>query len=133
MNSQNKQKQLLFKLTKKDFIVEPFRGSGNGGQNRNKVSSCCRIYHPASGAVAEGREQRDFPQNKKAAFKRLLEKPEFKKWHKIECAKALGTYIDIGKWVEDQMDLKNLRFEIQVDGKWVKVESIPNDYDELED
>ena len=130
------EKQLLFRLTKKDFEVEPFRGSGNGGQNRNKVSSCCRIYHRASGAVAEGKEQRDFPQNKKAAFKRLVEKPEFLKWHKIQCAKAFGTYVDAEKQVEERMDLKNLRFEIRVDGKWTKVD--PDDikeieYDDLED
>ena len=132
-------KQLLFKLTKKDFIVEPFRGSGNGGMNRNKVFSCCRIYHPASGAVAEGKEQRDFPQNKKAAFKRLVEKPEFIKWHRIQTAKALGTYIDIDSWVGDQMNIKNLKFEIQVNGRWslIKYEDIieTNDinYDDLEE
>ena len=123
-------KQLLFKLTKKDFIVEPFRGSGNGGQNRNKVMSCCRIYHPASGAVAEGKEQRDFPQNKKAAFKRLIEKEEFKKWHRIQCSKALGLYVDAETWVENQMDSKNLKFEIKIDGKWVKIN--PEDIDDLE-
>lgn len=72
-------KQLLFRMTKKDFEVEPFRASGNGGQNRNKVMSCCRIYHRASGAIAEAKEQRDFHQNKKVAFQRLVEKPEFKK------------------------------------------------------
>jgi protein subunit release factor B len=130
------ERQLLFRLTKKDFIVQPFRGSGNGGQNRNKVSSCCRISHPASGAVAEGKEQRDFPQNKKAAFKRLVEKPEFQKWHKIECSKALGRYIDAEKWVDEQMDVNNLKFEIRVDGKWTKVEleDIKDlDYDELDD
>lgn len=128
------EKQLLFRLIKKDFIVEPFKGSGNGGQNRNKVMSCCRIYHPASGAVAEAKEQRDFHQNKKVAFKRLIEKPEFLKWHKLQSAKALGTYIDIEQWVDDAMDLKNLRFEIQVDGKWVKINplDIPVDYDDLE-
>lgn len=134
MAEQNK--QLLFKLTKKDFEVEPFRGSGNGGQNRNKVSSCCRIYHRASGAVAEGKEQRDFPQNKKAAFERLVKKPEFLKWHKIQTAKALGTYVDIEKWTEEQMDFKNLRFEIQVDGKWTKVnpdDIVELEYDDLED
>lgn len=121
MSCKTVEKKLLFRLTKKDFIVEPFKGSGNGGQNRNKVMSCCRIKHPASGAVAEGKEQRDFPQNKKAAFKRLIEKPEFKKWHKIQCAKALGIAIDANKWVEEQMNLNNIRFEIRIDGKWTKV------------
>jgi hypothetical protein len=130
------EKQLLFSLTKKDFIVEPFRGSGNGGQNRNKVMSCCRIKHPASGAVAEGKEQRNFPQNKKAAFKRLIEKPEFQKWFKIQCAKALGQYCDIEYSVEQAMDIKNIKVEVRRDGKWVEVryaDITEIDYDNLED
>mgnify|MGYP001089883609 CR=1 FL=1 len=128
-------KQLLFRLTKKDFIVQPFKASGNGGQKRNKTMSACRIIHPASGAVAEAKEERSFFQNRANAFKRLVEKPEFKKWHKIQCAKALGRYIDIDQWVEKQMDIKNLKFEIQIDGKWVEVDcnNIPNDYDELDE
>lgn len=116
--------KLLFSLTKKDFIVEPFIGSGKGGMNRNKVMSCCRIYHPASGAVAEGKERRDFSQNKKAAFERLIEKPEFKKWHKIQCSKALGTYIDIDKWIEETMKEENLKYEIKANGKWIEVDKI---------
>lgn len=130
------EKQLLFSLTKKDFIVEPFRGSGNGGQNRNKVMSCCRIKHPASGAVAEGKEQRDFPQNKKMAFKRLIDKPEFQKWFKIQCAKALGNHIDIDQWVNEQMDLSKLKFETKVNGKWTTIKPIEIqdiDYDNLEE
>jgi protein subunit release factor A len=108
-------KELLFRLSKKDFIVEPFKGSGNGGQNRNKVMSCCRIYHPESGAVAEAKEQRDFHQNKKVAFKRLVETKEFKLWHRIKCAKMMGQAIDIETWISDQMQPKNLKIqEIQV-------------------
>lgn len=129
-------KQLLFSITKKDFEVTPFRGSGNGGQNRNKVMSCCRIKHLASGAVAEGKEQRDFPQNRKAAFKRLIEKPEFQKWYKIKCAKALGLMVDADSWVEEQMKIKNLRFEMKVDGKWqeVQVSDIKDiNYEDLEE
>jgi hypothetical protein len=129
-------KQLLFSLTKKDFIVEPFKGSGNGGQNRNKVMSCCRIKHPASGAVAEGKEQRDFPQNKKMAFKRLIERPEFQKWFKIQCSKSIGNYIDIDKWVNEQMSINNLKFETKINGKWTKIDVLDItdiDYDELED
>ncbi len=129
----NQIEQLLFSLTKKDFVVEPFRASGNGGQKRNKTMSACRIKHLASGAVAEAKEERSFFQNRTNAFKRLAEKPEFKKWHKIQCAKALGKYIDIEKLVNEQMDLENLKFEIQIDGKWTEVKTIPEDFNELED
>ncbi len=132
--SQNR--QLLFKLTKKDFEIEPFKASGNGGQKRNKTMSACRIYHRASGAVAEAKEERSFFQNRTNAFKRLVEKPEFKKWHHIQCCKALGTFIDADKWADEQMDLKNLIFEIRINDKWIKIdpENIKNlNYDELED
>jgi len=44
-------KELLFSLTKKDFKVETFRGSGAGGQHRNKTDSAVRIKHPASGRL----------------------------------------------------------------------------------
>ena len=31
------------------------------------------------------------------------------------------------------MDLKNRKIEIQKDGKWVKVDNIPENYDDLEE
>jgi hypothetical protein len=129
-------KQLLFSITKKDFLVTPFIASGKGGQKRNKTSSCCRIKHLESGAVAEGKTERSFDQNKKNAFKLLIEKDLFKNWHKIKVAKILGLMIDEDVWVEQQMTLDHLRFEIQVDGKWKQVrydQIIATDFDDLED
>ena len=127
-------RQLLFSITKKDFEVEHFCVGGHGGQNMQKNATGARIRHPASGAVAESRDERSQLQNKKRAFERLIQKPQFKKWYKIQVAKALGYITDIEKIVDEQMAPKNLRCEIQVDGKWVKID--PNDiptYDELED
>jgi len=126
-----KEKHLLFRLTKKDFIVEPFKGSGAGGQHRNKTMSCSRIRHPNSGAVAEASEQRYFHQNKKTAFERLLKKSEFQKWHRIMCAKALGSYIDPEEWVEKQMN--RLKFEVKIDGKWTEIKPEDIKYEDLED
>jgi hypothetical protein len=126
-------KELLFSLTKKDFIVEPFIDSGNGGQKRNKTMSCCRIKHPASGAVCEGKKERSFEQNKKDAFKRLVEKPEFQKWFKIQCAKAMGVWEDTEKWVENTMKKNNLKIEVVKDGKWTEVNFEEINYDELDD
>ena len=85
-----KTRRLLFSVTKKDFIRQTFRSGGKGGQNQNKVESGVRLIHEASGARGEGREYRDQPMNEKAAFKRLIETEEFKRWHKIECARRLG-------------------------------------------
>ena len=75
----NENRTLLFSLSKdkKDFIVQPFKGSGKGGQKRNKTMSACRIFHPASGAISECEEERSFEQNKQRAFQRLMNKKKF--------------------------------------------------------
>lgn len=116
-------KQLLYSLNKKDFKLEFFRSGGKGGQHQNKVSTGVRIRHPASGAVAECRETRSQHQNKKIAFERLIKTPEFQKWHNIQCARALGLAMDTEKWVEEQIDPKNLRVEIKKDGRWIEISS----------
>lgn len=60
--------------TKKDFRVDTFRAGGKGGQNQNKVESGVRITDIKTGLSAESREHRDQPQNKSAAFQRLIGK-----------------------------------------------------------
>jgi protein subunit release factor B len=113
-------KELLFSLSKEkgDFIVTPFKGSGKGGQKRNKTSSACRISHPASGAVAECQDERYFHVNRQRAFERLLEKKEFKNWLKLETAKKTGQLIGLEEKVEREM--KNVRVDVKDDnGKWV--------------
>lgn len=110
-------KQLLFSLTKKDFEMETFRSGGKGGQHQNKTESGVRIKHPASGAVAESREERSQLQNKQNAFKRLLETKEFKVWHKLECGRRLGiveikTQEQIEKEVDASMAVENLKIEV---------------------
>lgn len=119
------EKELLFSLSKDkgDFIVQPFKGSGKGGQKRNKTMSCCRIIHQASGAISECQEERSFDQNRRKAFKRLIEKPGFIKWHQIECAKRMGYMANVEADVNKAMADKNLLIEICVDGKWMKQES----------
>jgi len=111
-------------LTKKDFELEFYRGTGNGGQNRNKVSSCCRIRHIASGAVASCEEQRDQIQNRKTAFMRLTEDIKFKMWLTREHYTKLGQMLSeeqIKAKVEEQMDIRNLKIEVKEQGKWKEV------------
>ena len=45
------------------------------------------------------RNQKPTPEQK-IAFERLIKTPEFKKWHKIQSARALGLAIDAEKWAE---------------------------------
>jgi protein subunit release factor B len=58
-------------LTKKDFRIEWFSGSGAGGQHRNKHQNCCRIIHVATGLKTQGTESRERPANQRTAFNRL--------------------------------------------------------------
>jgi len=55
-------------LTKKDFRLEWFSGSGKGGQHRNKHENCCRITHIESGISAIGTASKSRVENQKAAF-----------------------------------------------------------------
>lgn len=60
-------------LTKKDFKIEWFSGTGAGGQYRNKHQNCCRITHIDSGltAIATDRERSS---NQRNAFNALAKK-----------------------------------------------------------
>jgi hypothetical protein len=51
--------------------LEAFRGSGPGGQKRNKTSSAVRLTHLPTGASATASEFRSQAQNRAAALKRL--------------------------------------------------------------
>ena len=113
--------ELLFSLTKKDFIVETFRAGGKGGQHQNKTDSAVRIKHPDSGAVGESREERSQPQNKKIAFMRLLEHPRFKVWH-LQKYKEVLEGITLEEKVEKMMDTRNLKVEKKDEkGNWVDI------------
>jgi ribosome-associated protein len=53
--------------------VEPTRGSGPGGQHRNKVETGVRVSHP-SGIVVLATKHRSQRQNLDEAYERLAEK-----------------------------------------------------------
>lgn len=71
-------RERVLSVTLKDCDVQTKRGSGKGGQNRNKRDTAVRIVHRASGAVGESQEQRSQLQNKQAAFKRMAQTQKFK-------------------------------------------------------
>jgi protein subunit release factor B len=59
-----------------DITYTAFRGSGPGGQHKNKTSSCIRAIHGPTGLRAEGKSERCQYQNKAAALALLLSKIE---------------------------------------------------------
>jgi protein subunit release factor B len=80
-------REKLFSITSKDFDWNYYRGSGKGGQHRNKTDSAVRCTHRESGAVATAQDERSQRLNKILAFKRVVETEKFQLWLKIQCAK----------------------------------------------
>jgi protein subunit release factor B len=122
----DKRSELLFSVTRKDFEFQTFRSGGKGGQHQNKRDSGVRLIHRASGARGESRKKSQ-SQNRKLAFERLVNTPEFQGWLKREAAKAMMTVDDkrrreksIQQSVRRQMQSDNLCIEHLVDGKWVE-------------
>ena len=60
-------------LTKKDFKIDWYSGSGAGGQKRNKSKSYCRITHIESGLTAQGSDHKSPLANQKDAFEKLAQ------------------------------------------------------------
>jgi len=112
-----RKKELLFRLTKKDFIVQTFRSGGKGGQHQNKTDSGVRIIHPVSGAVGESRSERSQYRNRRLAFRRLVDSKKFRVWHKLACAELIDGK-SIEREVRDWMRPENLKVEVFKDGQW---------------
>lgn len=101
-------KDRIFSLTKKDFRIDTFRCGGHGGQNVNKVNSGVRITHIETGISSECREERSQGQNRRKAFRKLVENYKFRSWLKM---RAYQIIYEVDKEVERQMDEKNLKIE----------------------
>lgn len=104
----------IFSLTKKDFAFETFRGTGAGGQNRNKVETCVRIKHVPSNSIAQCCEERSQWQNKQKAFKKLCELKSFKNWIRVEAARRAGelpSEEELNHQVDEWMKEENLKIE----------------------
>ena len=112
-----KPKTLLFSVTRKDCDWKYTKGSGPGGQKKNKTSSACLCIHRESGARGYSEETRSQTKNRQIAFKKMALTKVFKTWHKIESAKRSGEFIDIEKEVDKEM--KKIKVEIRENGIWV--------------
>lgn len=100
----------------KDCRVDTFRAGGPGGQRQNKVSSGVRIVHEPSGAVGEARDERSQLQNKKLAFRRMVNDPKFMLWVR----RKSGYEAKAQAWVSKMMDEKYIKTEVHDEkGRWV--------------
>lgn len=86
----NKKKELLFTVPTKDFEFKATRGTGSGGQKKNKTSSAIQCFHRASGSMGYAEDSREQSQNRKLAFKRCTDSLEFKTWIQLKIDAAQG-------------------------------------------
>lgn len=106
-------------MTAKDCDWSFSRGTGAGGQKRNKTSSACHCTHKASGAQGHAEDTRSQSQNKQLAFERMANTDKFKKWHHLECLKRSGQIVEIDLIVEREM--KNIKIEGKENGIWIEL------------
>lgn len=102
MGRRMKKRTKLFSITASDCRFIAKRGSGNGGQKKQKTSSAIQCFHDPSGAMGESQESREQSQNKKQAFERMVNTKEFQSWLKLKIDAALG-YVEI----EESSELGN--------------------------
>lgn len=116
----SRSKELLFSVGASDCEWSYTRGTGKGGQKKNKTSSAVHCMHRPSGAHGYSEASRSQLENKQEAFRKMAESKEFKAWWKIEVARKTGQLYEIEQEVERQM--RNVRVEGKdEDGKWVEL------------
>jgi len=132
MKTDTKQKQLLFSVTKNDCEWSYTKGTGAGGQKRNKTSSAVHCHHRPSGAHGYSEASRSQADNKRDAFVKMANTKEFQVWNKMEAMRRLGVLSDIDSKVEREM-LLNTKLEVRIDGRWMEIKEsmLVNDPDDF--
>ena len=115
-------KEILFRVTAADCDWEYMRGTGPGGQKRNKTESKVRCTHRDSGAVGESDETRSQHDNKRKAFVKMAESAKFKAWHKLETARRMGEMTTLNETVDNLMNPRYIKIEGKKNGRWVPLE-----------
>ena len=113
-------KQLLFSVTASDCDWSYTRGTGNGGQKKNKTNSAVHCTHRVSGAHGYAEDSRSQHQNRAKAFERMANTKEFQEWNRLEAMRKSGAMAVIEDNVEREM--KKIRVEVKVDERWTEVD-----------
>lgn len=114
-------KELLFSITANDCEWSYTRGTGKGGQKKNKTSSAVHCMHRPSGAHGYSEASRSQRDNKEDAFRKMADTKEFKDWMRLEIARRTGQLLEI----EDAVNREMNRVTVEVkdeEGRWTKVD-----------
>lgn len=113
-------KELLFSVTANDCEWSYTRGTGAGGQKKNKTSSAVHCMHRPSGAHGFSQESRSQRENRESAFGKMAATKEFKTWMRMEIARRNGALLEVEAEVERQ--LRNVVVEGKDEqGRWIKL------------
>jgi peptide chain release factor 1 len=118
-------------VRKEDFDITYYRGSGPGGQHRNKTDSAVRFLHRPTGNVTQSEEHKKQGQNKKAAFKRMcdilvpLMKEAAQPEREPPVTDRIRTYHEPRQRVKDHRSGKSYSYKDVMDGHGL--EEIIND------
>ena len=125
-------KEPFFSITAKDCEWSYTKGTGAGGQKRNKTSSAVHCIHKASGAHGYSESSRSQLDNRQEAFRKMAETDKFKKWIRIEFMKRTGEHYEIERQI--QASLNKVKVEVKIDGKWTEVslEQLVDDPDKFD-
>ena len=110
---------ILFSVTAKDCDWSYTRGTGKGGQKKNKTSSAVHCMHRPSGAHGYAEETRSQSKNREIAFEKMFRSKEFQAWHKMEIFRRTGQEAELDRYVEREMRGPGIRIEMKEDGRWV--------------
>jgi protein subunit release factor A len=126
-----KKRELLFSVTKDDCDWSYTKGTGAGGQKKNKTSSAVHCRHRLSGAKGYSESSRSQLENRRDAFVKMCETKEFTEWHRLETLRRTGMLDQIDRKVAEE--LTKIRIEVRIDGRWTEVKESqlvddPNDF-----
>lgn len=119
MNTKAKQRNPLFSVTAQDCDWSYTRGTGAGGQKKNKTSSAVHCTHRASGAHGYSEASRSQVDNRRDAFEKMAATEKFQRWANLEFMRRTGEMLEIERSVE--RELTKVRTEIKIDGRWTEV------------
>lgn len=122
----------VFSVTAADCEWSYTRGTGKGGQKKNKTNSAVHCMHRPSGAHSYSEASRSQAENRRDAFVKMAESEKFRQWNRLELMRRLGMIDAIDRQIEHEL-AHNIKLEVRIDGKWTEVkESMlvddPNDF-----
>lgn len=116
-------KQKLFTVTANDCVWNYYRGSGPGGQKKNKTSNCARVVHEPSGAIGKGEQGRSQLENRQIAWKQMANSPAFQAWCRNRAYEISGDSEILKKKVEFELQTNTL-VEVEGEDGWIPGEQI---------